>query len=98
MRKRTSYGLVAIVAGVAFAAAGCGKNENNQKAYDACIASAKTPGGQLEKAEFAPIDKAQIAGMQDASIAVNISYTLDGQTGMLQCSVVKQKDGTFTVQ
>ena len=98
MLRRTSCGLVAIATGLNFAVAGCGKSENNQKAYDACIASAKVPGGKLEKAEFTPFEKAQFAGMQDASIAVNIPYTLDGQTGLLQCSIVKQKDGTFTAQ
>jgi hypothetical protein len=98
MQKRTTRGLVLIAGAAALTLIACGKNESNQKAYEACIASAKAPGSPTEKAEFAPLEKAQIAGMQDASIAVNIPYTLDGQSSLLQCSVMKEKDGTFKVQ
>lgn len=78
--------------------AACGGNDNNEKAYEACIASGKRSGAPTEKAEFAPMDKAEFAGMQDSSIAVIVPYKLDGQDAKLQCSIVKNQDGTFKNQ
>lgn len=78
--------------------ASCGGGDNNKGAYEACVASGKRAGAATEKAEFAPMDKAEFAGMQDSSIAVIVPYKLDGQDGKLQCSIVKNQDGTFRNQ
>jgi hypothetical protein len=81
---------------IAFAACG-DSGENNKKAYDACVAWAKTQE-KFANAEFAAQDKAQIAGMQDSSIAVVIPVKIAGQDDRVQCSIVKQQDGTFANQ
>lgn len=78
--------------------AACGGSDNNKSAYEACVTSGKRAGAPTEKAEFAPMDKAEFAGMQDSSIAVIVPYKLDGQDGKLQCSIVKNQDGTFKNQ
>ncbi|MGE0095302.1 MAG: hypothetical protein AB7M05_10310 [Alphaproteobacteria bacterium] len=83
---------------LSLALAACGGSDNNKNAYEACIASGKRAGSPTEKAEFAPMDKAEFAGMQDSSIAVIVPYKLDGQDGKLQCSIVKNQDGTFKNQ
>lgn len=83
---------------LSLALAACGGSDNNQKAYETCVASGKRAGTPTEKAEFAPMDKASFAGMQDSSIAVIVPYKLDGQDGKLQCSIVKNQDGTFKNQ
>ena len=86
------------VAALALVVTACGPSENNKLAYEGCIASAKKPGSKIASAQFATMDQAQTAGMQDSSIAVNVSFTLDGKTGLLQCSMIKQKDGAFRNQ
>lgn len=98
MKSKTLPTLVAAVTAFSLSLTACGGDDNNKKAYEACVASGKRAGVPTEKAEFAPMDKAEFAGMQDSSIAVIVPYKLDSQDGKLQCSIVKNQDGTFKNQ
>lgn len=98
MKSIHIYKTIVASTALSLAITACGGSENNQKAYEACVASGKRAGVPTEKAEFAPMDKAEFAGMQDSSIAVIVPYKLDGQDGKLQCSIVKNQDGTFKNQ
>ena len=101
MWRRVRYGSSAMVA-AAIAAAGvlasCGESDSNKAAYQACLASGKRPASRVANAQLAGIDKATFGLMQDSSISVNIPYTLDGRNGVLQCSVLKQQDGSLKNQ
>jgi hypothetical protein len=76
--------------------AACGGNENNQKAYAACLAEAKADP-KVAKAEFAAMDSAKIFSTQDANLTVRIAYELDGKAAEYECTVGKQKDDTWKV-
>jgi hypothetical protein len=98
MKSTTFCKITTLPVLLSLALAACGGNDNNKNAYEACVASGKRAGAPTEKAEFAAMDKAEFAGMQDSSIAVIVPYKLDGQDGKLQCSIVKNQDGTFKNQ
>ena len=98
MKSTTLRKALALPALLSLTLAACGGGGDNKNAYEACVASGKRAGSPTEKAEFAPMDKASFAGMQDSSIAVIVPYKLDGQDGKLQCSIVKNQDGTFKNQ
>ncbi len=89
--------LVAVPALTLFAVACGGGGEANKKAYEACVAWAKKQE-KYAAAEMAPQDKSQIAGMQDSSIAVVIPAKVAGEDAKIECSVVKNQDGTMSVQ
>jgi len=98
MKNTTLCKTLALPVLLSLSLAACGGGDNNKSAYEACVASGKRAGAPTEKAEFAAMDKATFAGMQDSSIAVIVPYKLDGQDGKLQCSIVKNQDGTFKNQ
>jgi hypothetical protein len=93
--KRTV--LAAVPALTLFAAACGGGSESNKKAYEACVAWAKKQE-KYAAAELAPLDKSQIAGMQDSSIAVVIPAKVAGADAKIECSVIKNQDDTMSVQ
>jgi hypothetical protein len=79
--------------------AACGGGGAAEKAaYDGCLASGKKPGSKVAAAQFGAQDKATFGFMQDSSINVRIPYTLNGQPGVWECSMVKQSDGTYKNQ
>lgn len=79
------------------ALAGCAKGEDEQKAYDVCLAAARKDP-QVGKAAFATKDKSNVqASTGDSGIRVNIPYQLGGKDGVYQCIADKQPDGTYKV-
>ena len=84
-----------LLAGAALALAACGgAKEDDAKAYATCLAFAKA---KLPKAEFVAQDKAKINSLQDGSVAVVITYKLDGKEAFVDCNTQKQQDNTFKV-
>jgi hypothetical protein len=75
----------------------CARGENEQAAYDVCLAAAKKDPN-LGKAAFAAKEQSNIQGSAgDSGLRVNIPYELDGKKGLYQCIAEKQTDGTFKV-
>ena len=84
-----------LVASAALAA--CSSGENEQAAYDVCLAAAKKDAN-YGKAAFATREQSNIQGSAgDSGLRVNIPYELDGKKGLYQCIAEKQSDGTFKV-
>lgn len=84
-----------LVASAALAA--CASGENEQAAYDVCLAAAKKDAN-YGKAAFATREQSNIQGSAgDSGLRVNIPYELDGKKGLYQCIAEKQSDGTFKV-
>ena len=85
---------------VALAAAsllGCAKGQDEQMAYDVCLAAAKKDP-HFGKGKFASKDDSNIqASAGDSGIRVNIPYELDGKKALYQCIADKQPDGTYKV-
>lgn len=76
---------------------GCAKGEDEQMAYDVCLAAARKDP-HVGKAAFAAKDKSNIqASTGDSGIRVNIPYQLGGKDGLYQCIADKQPDGTYKV-
>ncbi|MFN0041916.1 MAG: hypothetical protein ACKVSF_01740 [Alphaproteobacteria bacterium] len=96
MNKTILAPLPALAFALILAACG-GGGENNKKAYEACVNWAKKQE-KYAGVEPAAQDKAEFAGMQDASIAVIIPAKIGDQDAKIQCSVVKNQDGSFSVQ
>jgi hypothetical protein len=87
--------LVVIAATLAVAA--CAKGQDEQLAYDVCLAAAKKDPN-YGKAAFAARDQSNIqASTGDSGIRVNIPYELDGKKGLYQCIADKQSDGSYKV-
>jgi hypothetical protein len=79
------------------ALAACASGENEQAAYDVCLAAAKKDPN-YGKAAFATREQSNIQGSAgDSGLRVNIPYELDGKKGLYQCIAEKQSDGTFKV-
>jgi hypothetical protein len=77
--------------------AACASGENEQAAYDVCLAAARKDPN-LGKAAFAGKEQTNIQGSAgDSGLRVNIPYELDGKKGLYQCIAEKQTDGTFKV-
>ena len=86
---------LAIAAALALAA--CAKGQDEQLAYDVCLASAKKDPN-FGKGTFAGKDDSNIqASAGDSGLRVNIPYQLDGKKGLYQCIADKQTDGTYRV-
>jgi hypothetical protein len=82
---------------LAVAAAACARGENEQAAYDVCLAAAKKDAS-VGKAAFAAKEQSNIQGSAgDSGLRVNIPYELNGKKGLYQCIAEKQTDGTFKV-
>jgi hypothetical protein len=89
-------GLVGAV-GLALFVGGCAKGNDDQLAYDVCLAAAKKDG-KFAKAAFAGREQSNIqASTGDSGIRVNIPYELDGKKGLYQCIADKQTDGSYKV-
>ena len=84
--------------GVILLAGACGDRANDRAAYDACLADGKKSGSPIAQASFSSFEQTTFGYMQDASINVRIPYDLAGKKGVLECSMVKQQDGTFKNQ
>jgi hypothetical protein len=83
--------------GLALALTGCAKGEDEQMAFDVCLAAAKKEP-RYAKAAFATKEQSNIqASTGDSGIRVNIPYELDGKKGLYQCIADKQKDGSYKV-
>ncbi len=83
--------------GVAVVLAGCAKGQDEQAAYDVCLAAAKKDPN-YGKATFASREQSNIQGSAgDAGMRVNIPYEVGGKKGLYQCIAEKQTDGTFKV-
>jgi hypothetical protein len=83
--------LVALILG------GCAQGQDEQAAYEVCLAAGKKDA-KLGKAAFVARAQANIQGSTgDSGIRVNIPYELDGQKGLYQCIAEKQTDGTYKV-
>ena len=90
---------MAALATVAVGVAACGSGSKDDKvAYDGCIASGKKAGSKVAAATFAAQDKTTFGYMQDSSINVRIPYEMDGKSGVHECSMIKQSDGTYKDQ
>ena len=75
----------------------CGKGNDEQLAYDVCLAAARKDP-KYASAVFAAREKANIqASTGDSGIRVNIPYELAGKRGLYQCIADKQGDGTYKV-
>jgi hypothetical protein len=82
---------------LAITAAACASGENEQAAYDVCLAAAKKDAN-VGKAAFAAKEQSNIQGSAgDSGLRVNIPYELNGKKGLYQCIAEKQTDGTFKV-
>lgn len=82
-------GIVVVASGLLLAACG---NKDETKAYDACLAIGKD---RYPSAKFDSRGKSAITKASDTAYTVRIPYTLDGQTGTLECALAKQGDGNF---
>jgi hypothetical protein len=79
------------------ALAACARGQDDQAAYEVCLAAAKKDPN-LGKAAFAGKEQTNIQGSAgDSGLRVNIPYELDGKKGLYQCIAEKQTDGTFKV-
>jgi hypothetical protein len=79
------------------ALAACARGEDDQAAYEVCLAAAKKDPN-VGKAKFATKEQTNIQGSAgDSGLRVNIPYELDGKKGLYQCIAEKQTDGTFKV-
>jgi hypothetical protein len=78
-------------------AGGCAKGQDEQMAYDVCLAAAKKDPNYA-KAALASKDQSNIqASAGDPGIRVNIPYELDRKKGLYQCIAEKQTDGSYKV-
>ena len=83
--------------GIALAVTGCAKRNDEQLAYDVCLAAAKKDA-KLGKAAFSSREQSNIqASTGDSGIRVNIPYELGGKKGLYQCIADKQPDGGYKV-
>ena len=88
---------VAGALGLALLIGACAKGEDEQMAYDVCLAAAKQDA-KLGRAAFSSREQSNIqASTGDSGIRVNIPYDLDGKKGLYQCIADKQKDGSYKV-
>lgn len=95
--KATLRFSVACALGFALALAGCAKGNDDQAAYDVCLAAAKKDP-KYAKAAFASKEQSNIqASTGDSGIRVNIPYELGGRKELYQCIADKQKDGSYKV-
>jgi hypothetical protein len=93
---RVKKSLIALAA-AAVALAGCSKGQDEQLAYDACLAAAKKDA-KYAKAAFATKEQSNIqASAGDSGIRVNIPYELGGKKALYQCIADKQADGSYKV-
>jgi hypothetical protein len=77
--------------------AGCAKGQDEQLAYDACLAAGKKDA-KYAQAAFATREKSNIqASAGDSGIRVNIPYELGGKKELYQCIADKQPDGSYKV-
>jgi hypothetical protein len=99
MPPRTSSFIAVLgLAALAVTACGQGGGKEDKAAYEGCVRDAKKPNSKVANASFAAQDKATFGYMQDSSITVRIPYQLDGKQGTLECSMVKQSDGSYKDQ
>lgn len=96
MRTRLILRTSAVFA-LAVVLAACARGNDEQLAYDVCLAAAKKDP-KLGKASFASKEQSNIqSSTGDSGIRVNIPYELEGQKGLYQCIADKQRDGTYKV-
>ena len=83
--------------GIALAVTGCAKRNDEQLAYDVCLAAAKKDA-KLGKAAFSSREQSNIqASTGDSGIRVNIPYELGGKKALYQCIADKQPGGSYKV-
>jgi hypothetical protein len=88
---------IALAAATAAMLAGCAKGQDEQLAYDVCLAAAKKDA-KYAKAAFATKEQSNIqASAGDSGIRVNIPYELGGKKELYQCIADKQPDGGYKV-
>lgn len=90
--------LLAALGALALGGAACGGAKDDKAAYEGCLVSAKKAGSKVAGATFAPIDKVTFGYMQDSSINVRIPYEMGGQSGVQECIMLKQPDGSYKDQ
>lgn len=89
--------LLALALGVALAVGGCARGQDEQAAYDVCLAAARKDPG-YGRAAFGSKEASNIqSSAGDAGLRVNIPYELDGKKGLYQCIAEKQTDGSYKV-
>ena len=93
----TSVQRTALAVAVAIALAGCARGQDEQMAYDVCLAGAKADGKYANAKLASKADSNIQASTGDAAIRVNIPVELDGKKQLYQCIADKQKDGSYKV-
>jgi len=79
------------------ALAACAKGNDEQLAFDVCLAAAKKDP-KYAKAAFATKEQSNIqSSTGESGIRVNIPYEMDGKKALYQCIADKQVDGTYKV-
>jgi hypothetical protein len=94
--RRQEVGIVAVLCATVLLAACGNSKEQDRKAFEACLAAAKTPGQRFAEAKFETFENAIVAGSTgEEEIRVSIPYELAGEKGLYQCIAQKQSDGNY---